>query len=887
MLRYHSTAQRQRPSWYRLFPNASIVLFFLTMAVMLWALDSREAEQLRTALARDALWAEQTLQLHLEDNLNQLTELAREAGRDDLDESGFQLQAAQFIGNTPELLAVVRADTGMILRWIAPYEDGPLTLGDGLSGPSADAFVKARIESRPVYSRPYQSADGQWRIELHVPVLRNGQFVGTMIAVFNTGTLIRRLPPSWFAEKYQLELIDAEGRDIGHNAQQRLSGTLSEKLDLPGTGLAIIARPVKTATSPSRVLQLGLIVGLTLLTLMSLLSLNRHIRRRVSAEEERDRVYRLSQDLLGIISPEGTLLEVNPAFETVLGYTQAQLIGTSFLSYLHPSERDMLKEGFFDMLGADQSHRYVETRVLTREGATHWIVWALSPLPESGVIYVSGRDITAKKEAQEALWQESTFRKAMEDSLVVGLRAIDLEGRITYVNPAFCDITGYREQELLGQLPPYPYWRSGEAAELHQRHMAAALTGNAPQDGLETQIRRKDGKEIHVNLLISPLIDHDGQHTGWMTAMTDITERQEAKQRLEASHERFVTVIEGLDAAVAVVDPASHELLFCNQHYRQWFDPDNVLGQEESASCCDLRLAFLMRDAERSELDLQLQLANPPRWLSARRRQVRWVDGRPTLMVILTDITQQHEAEQRYEQQMEKLQATSRLVTMGEMASTLAHELNQPLSAIANYQAGCIERLRQGRASAESLLPVMEKITAQAERAGKIVRRVREFVKQSEPDRKPCQLTDIVEATLAIADIEARRYAATIDLQLPPRLPEVCVDPILIEQVLLNLIKNGIEAMQDTEPARRQLIVSADVLNPRRVEVAIADRGHGVPADLKERLFDAFFTTKKEGMGMGLNICRTIIEFHQGQLWVEDNPDGGSIFRLTLPVTEA
>ncbi|MBI3145732.1 MAG: GHKL domain-containing protein, partial [Pseudogulbenkiania sp.] len=374
-------------------------------------------------------------------------------------------------------------------------------------------------------------------------------------------------------------------------------------------------------------------------------------------------------------------------------------------------------------------------------------------------------------------------------------------------------------------------------------------------------------------------------HTGWMTAMTDITERQEAKQRLEASHERFVTVIEGLDAAVAVVDPASHELLFCNQLYRHWFDPDNTLGQEDG-SCCDLRLAFLMRDADRPELDLQLQLEDPPRWLSARRRRVRWVDGRTTLMVILTDITQQHEAEQRYEQQMEKLQATSRLVTMGEMASTLAHELNQPLSAIANYQAGCIERLRQGRASAESLLPVMEKITAQAERAGKIVRRVREFVKQSEPDRKPCQLTDIVEATLAIADIEARRYAASIVLQLPPRLPEVCVDPILIEQVLLNLIKNGIEAMQETEPARRQLTVSADVQNPRRVEVAIADRGHGVPAELKGRLFDAFFTTKKEGMGMGLNICRTIIEFHQGQLWVEDNPGGGSIFRLTLPVTE-
>ncbi|MCP9760104.1 GHKL domain-containing protein, partial [Aquitalea sp. S1-19] len=266
---------------------------------------------------------------------------------------------------------------------------------------------------------------------------------------------------------------------------------------------------------------------------------------------------------------------------------------------------------------------------------------------------------------------------------------------------------------------------------------------------------------------------------------------------------------------------------------------------------------------------------------------VRWVNGCDAEMILLDDITAQREAEQRYQSQLIQMQATSRLVTMGEMASTLAHELNQPLAAIANYQAGCVARIRQGKSSAEALLPVMQKITEQAERAGKVVRRVREFVKQSEPDRRPCLLADIIEATLSIADIEARRLGAVIELQLAADLPAVWVDPILIEQVLLNLIKNGIEAMQQLERPQRVLTITTHQLDARQIRLAIRDRGHGVPESIRGQLFDAFFTTKPDGMGMGLNICRSIIEMHQGQLRLDAAKEGGSVFSITLPVAES
>ncbi|NWK78968.1 PAS domain S-box protein [Aquitalea sp. LB_tupeE] len=873
-------ALRKRSGWYQLFPNTTIVLFFLTMGVMLWTLDAREAEQQKSNLARDALWAEQTLQLKLEDNLAQLTDLARSVGSGETDEAGFQTQASQLLANTPEMLALARSDSHGTLRWTAPYEDGPLAPGASIQAPAA--FKLAQQNGRFAYSAPFQRSNGSWRYELDIPLYQNGQFNGMLVAMFDADNVVRRLPPAWFSEKYQLELQTRDGKTIAANAASRLRGGVAEKLELPGTGLVITARPVKGAMTQARLLQLGLIAGMVLLTLLSLLSLNRHIRGRVEAERERDRVYRLSQEMLGVVRRDTTILQLNPAFEKGLGYSADELLGTSFLNYLLPEERESARDSFerlFDTGGAD---RFVQTSILTKQGEVRWIVWALSPLPDSGVAYVSGRDITAEKQAEQALRQESAFRKAMEDSLVVGIRAIDLQGRITYVNPSFCAITGYSEQELIGQAAPYPYWRQGVLSEGNRRDLDDTLAGEAPPEGFQSILQRKNGEVFDAHILASPLIDAHGHHTGWMAVLTDITERLEAQRRLEASHDRFVTVIEGLDAAVAVVDPASLELLFCNQRYQQWFTPDQPADSQ--LGYCDLRLVELMRSAR--DVDMEVWMDPPSRWISMRRRSIRWVNGRIVSMTILTDTTQQHDAEERYQQQMQQLQSTSRLVTMGEMASTLAHELNQPLSAIANYQAGCIERIRQGKATPEALLPVMEKITAQAERAGTVVRRIREFVKQSEPDRKTCQLPDIIEASLAIADIEARRQAATIDIRLDKDLPPLYVDPILVEQVLLNLIKNGIEAMQDCTPAERVLHVEARQLNPRRIEVAISDHGHGVPLDLKERLFDAFFTTKAEGMGMGLNICRTIIEFHEGQLWVEDKPGGGSIFRFTLPVSE-
>jgi two-component system sensor histidine kinase DctS len=247
------------------------------------------------------------------------------------------------------------------------------------------------------------------------------------------------------------------------------------------------------------------------------------------------------------------------------------------------------------------------------------------------------------------------------------------------------------------------------------------------------------------------------------------------------------------------------------------------------------------------------------------------------------DITERKRAEEMARQQQERLQQTARLITMGELASTLAHELNQPLSAIASYCTGCLNRLRAGSIRSEELEPALEKLANQAKRAGQIIRRVHDFVRKSEPNMELCSLGQVLEDCMALMRADARQHGVRIVLELPEgSLPPVMGDRILLQQVVLNLMRNGIEAMGQAARGRNLLHIGVKVLDGS-IRASVRDRGCGISPDIAEQLFSPFFTTKSKGMGMGLNICRSIIEHHQGRLWFETEPDGGTSFLFTLP----
>jgi two-component system sensor histidine kinase DctS len=355
-----------------------------------------------------------------------------------------------------------------------------------------------------------------------------------------------------------------------------------------------------------------------------------------------------------------------------------------------------------------------------------------------------------------------------------------------------------------------------------------------------------------------------------------VLRRELAEAALRASHERFMTVLEGLDAAVSVHDPGTRESLYCNGRFRALFGPERAEG-----GYCPLVPWQAQADPAEESLDAEVQDPASGRWYHLQRRPVRWVDERRVQLEVATDITERREAEEMSRQQMEKLQFTARLVTMGEMASTLAHELNQPLSAIASYNTGCLNTLRAGNSDPAQLLEAVEKVGAQAQRAGRIIKGIHEFVRKSEPRRAPCDLNAVVEEAVGFIQPEARKRGVQVELRLAPDLPGVMADRVMLEQVVMNLAKNAVEAMSEGE--RRELTVTTSRTADGQARVSVADTGPGVAQALREKLFAPFFTTKAEGMGMGLNICRSIIEYHQGRLWLEPNAGGGSVFSFTLP----
>uniref|UniRef100_Q47BE4 histidine kinase n=1 Tax=Dechloromonas aromatica (strain RCB) TaxID=159087 RepID=Q47BE4_DECAR len=495
---------------------------------------------------------------------------------------------------------------------------------------------------------------------------------------------------------------------------------------------------------------------------------------------------------------------------------------------------------------------------------------------------------------EEELRAAYAFRQAMSESLITGLRAIDLEGRITFVNAAFCRMTGFDESELVGIKPPYPYWPPEEFNRL-QHNIDTALAGKAPASGFEMRIMRKNGDRFDVRLYFSPLIGTDGQQMGWMASMNDITEPKRVRVELERAHERFVTVIDGLDSAVHVADVQTGEILFANRAFQNIFGFDTVgRNSAQVTAPCRPNPEWLARDplqisAEELPCELfdgEIQHTLSGHWYHLHERAIRWVDGRTVRVQIGADITDKKHIEEVNLQQQKRLEQTSRLITMGEMASSLAHELNQPLSAIANYCAGCVKRMQAGNYRLDDLLAAMQKASSQAERAGKIIRRMRDMVKKGDPNRQPIALEELVDEARAFADIEAQRTGTQIIVDLPENLPRIVVDRIMIEQVLLNLVKNGIEAMSDVPFERRQLSLQAKVVDERMLEISVTDQGHGLAEEDIEKIFAPFYTTKPEGMGIGLAICRSIIEFHQGRLWVEPRREGGTVFHFTVPIEE-
>ena len=392
------------------------------------------------------------------------------------------------------------------------------------------------------------------------------------------------------------------------------------------------------------------------------------------------------------------------------------------------------------------------------------------------VLFLLARDTRRRLKVESDLSEALAFRKAMEDSVLTGLRARDLAGRITYVNPAFCQMVGIPAKELLNQSFPSPYWPP-ELAETYQQRQTLRLAGsNLPREGHESLFIRPDGTRFPVLIMEAPLINAVGKHTGWMSAILDVSEQRRTEELSRASQDR--------------------------------------------------------------------------------------------------------------------LQATARLAMVGEMASLLSHELNQPLAAISSYAVGSLNLLSDSASPnadlTEDLQLAISRIAEQAERAGKVIKSVHDFVRRRDQTREVVAPRALLDAVMPLVSLQARKLQVTVVIDVDSLASPVMCDRTMVEQVLLNLARNGMQAMQTLgTSAARVLTLRVRPAAPDAasawVEFAVIDQGDGIPAEIASQLFTPFFTTRMEGMGLGLSLCRTVIEQHGGFLGFEAAQPQGTIFSFTLP----
>ncbi len=462
----------------------------------------------------------------------------------------------------------------------------------------------------------------------------------------------------------------------------------------------------------------------------------------------------------------------------------------------------------------------------------------------------------------------------------------DRNARCDYFNKAWLDFTGHSLEQELG---------NGWTQSLHPEDMQHCLQVYADAFrtrtafAIEYRLRRRDGTFRWLRDVGRPYRDANGQFAGFIGTCFDITDCKNAQAQLQQSEERFRATFE--QAAVGMAQIAlDGRILRINERFCNilGYPCAQLLGRELHEITCAGEPAFDIPALVRGEVtscsveQRFLRSDGNPLWATLTLSMVNPAADERYLIAVLEDTDQCRRAEEQMLQHQAEIAHVCRVSTMGEIATGLAHELNQPLTAILNYARGASRRLAADRERNAPLLDALEQVATQAERAGEIIRRVREFVRKRDVRRTRVDLNAVVQGAARMASAKAAKSKVEVRLHLLPDLPAVQADFVQLEQVVLNLLLNAIEAMEG-QAGRRELHARTSVNSGQEVLVQVTDVGTGLAPEHVEKIFEPFYTTKTEGMGMGLSIGRSIVEAHGGRLWTTPDGPHGATFSFTVP----
>jgi PAS domain S-box-containing protein len=589
------------------------------------------------------------------------------------------------------------------------------------------------------------------------------------------------------------------------------------------------------------------------------------------------------------IFQDGVIRYVNPATEALTGYSAQELLRMSFWEVIHPDQREFLQQRALARRRGEAVPWHSHIKLVRKGGETVWVEFSTGTIEFEGRPAVLGAAVDASERravAERLRESEHRLRALIEHSSDMVLIA-EADGRMRYIGPSIQRILGFRPEALVG-LDGLRLIHPGDRERVTTAYGAMARRPGSRAIAAY-RIQHRDGtwrwlESIGTNLLDDPTIG------GIIVNSRDITERVEAetayRSLVDNSLQGLVIIQEGRivfanRAATDVTGYTNEELLAFG------LEAQRATIHAEDAPAVWERWERRMAGEPlppRTEFRM-VRKDGAVRWVEAYATEIEYRGG-PAVQIAHVDITDRKRAEEEARRHQQELAHVLRRRTMGEMAAVLAHEVNQPLSAIASYARGCALRLRTDKGASDLVLTALDEIAAQAMRASEIIRRLRGFVGKSDLRRRSVQLNDLVEEMIRFVAAEARERRVLMQVQLASELPLLEVDALQIEQVILNLLRNALDAMYESPGDPPLLIVSTRTVGGA-AEVAVRDSGAGLRADVAAEIFEPFVTSKPDGLGMGLSICRSIIDAHGGRLWATSNPDRGMTFRFTLPLSAA